>query len=231
MTTKNDNPLPLDELASTLRAYQGPPRPRQRLARRRWRAPRLAAAAAATLLAAAGATVGVIYGAGGDGNSTVALRHVELPALPSGPSRLSGGGGTAVVEHVSLDEMIERADVVFVGRVSEIGGIETVDSGSPLPFPTHRVRYQVERVLRGKKVDQIDLTDPVISEAAFPAEVDKRYLVFAEWRELGEARIRRLVPSGYWQGVYEVGSDGRASNAANGAVSIDAIAARVAAGR
>jgi hypothetical protein len=60
MTTRNVHPLSLDDLAASLDAHAGPPRPRPRLAPHRSRPWRLAGAAAVTVLVFAGA----VYAAG-----------------------------------------------------------------------------------------------------------------------------------------------------------------------
>jgi hypothetical protein len=185
---------------------------------------------AVLVLAAAGAAAGGLYAAGAIGSSAprAQLRHVVLPPLTPGPERLAGGKYVvADIEGTSLDDMVTRAEAVFVGEVAAIGGPEMLDAGSRMEV--HRVRFAVEDVLRGNRVDGIDVTDLVWSETIFPAEVGQRYLVFAEHRQLGTNRIRRLVAFGYPQGVYRLIGGDRASNETNGTVDLETVRDRVAA--
>jgi hypothetical protein len=148
------------------------------------------------VLVAAGATLGGLYASGTIGTESPrrALRHIVLPPLTPGPDRLEHGKyALADIGGTSLDDMVARAEAVFVGEVTAIGGPEMLDPGSRMEV--HRVRFVVEDVFRGKRVDGIDVTDLVWEGAIFPAEVARRYLVFAEHRQLGRKRIRRLVAS------------------------------------
>ncbi len=234
MSIHDDALISAEEIRAVLRAQEGPASARSR-ARRPRRPLLVPIGAAAVLLVSVAVLFGVRHGEGGSGGETTArsdagLRHVELPALPPGPRRLEGTGGSAAIERVSLDDMTARANVVFVGTVTAIGGVETLSVDEEgFALTGHRVRYRIERLLRGDPVDQIDLTNLTIGEAVFPAVVGTRYLIFGEWRPLGSPANRRLVPSGYSQGVYEVTSADQASNSANGTLSIDSIARRVAA--
>jgi hypothetical protein len=233
MSIHDDALISADEIRAVLRAQEGPPSARVRP--RRPRRPLLVPIGlAAVLLVGVAVLFGIRQGddgarrgetaAGGDAG----LLHVELPPLPPGPPRLEATGGSAAIERVTLDKMIARASVVFVGTVTDIGGIETLSVDEEgFALTGHRVRYRIDRLLRGERVDQVDLTNLTLGEALFPAVVGKRYLVFAELRPLGSPANRRLVPSGYSQGVYGVISEDRASNQANGTVSIDSIARRV----
>lgn len=236
MTIDEGSLISLDELRSVLSAHEGPPRARSRAGG--LRRPYLPAALVAALLVGVVAVLGVRMLDGdvdrdrGAVRSEAGLRHVELSPLPAGPQSIDGAAGAteAAVEHVSLEEMIARANVVFVGVVADIGGTEILSRDEVgFAMEANRVRYRIERILRGDPVDQIDITNLTLGETAFPAAVGKRYLMFAEWRPLGSQRIRRLVPSGYVQGVYEVVAPDRAINATNGTVSIDAVADQVAA--
>ena len=77
------------------------------------------------------------------------------------------------------------------------------------------------RVFRGANVSSLlDIADFDL-ETSYPFSVGRDYLVFAEWRSLGEARRRELVPVGYAQGVYRQVDDQTASNSPNGSVDLD----------
>lgn len=76
MTRQDVQPLSLDELATTLEAYAGPPRPRKPLAQHQWRPWRLAWAAAALAMALAGAA----YAAGF--NPFAGISAADHPASP-----------------------------------------------------------------------------------------------------------------------------------------------------
>ncbi len=234
MTINEESLISLDELRSVLSADEGPSHARSRT--RRPRRPFLPAAVAAALLVGAVVVLSVqLLDEDGDRDRGVAgsettLRHVALPPLPPGPQRLEGASGTAAVEYVSLEEMIARANLVFVGTVAEIGGTEILSRDEEgFALEANRVRYRIDRVLRGDAVDQIDITNLALGEATFPAGVGERYLIFAEWRPLGSPDNRRLVPAGYAQGVYEVVGPDRATNVRKETVSIDAVAGQVAA--
>ena len=234
MTIAPDHDLiSLDELASTLRAFEGPSRARRRVRSRAPRSRRVLLSAAAAGTVALGGTIAGLYltGAVGRGSGRPPLRHVALPPLPPGPQKLDvHPGASADLERVSLDDMIKRAPVAFVGTVSAIGGREVLGA-SPLPMEAYRIRFEVERVLRGEPVDTIDITDLALAEETFfPAEVGEKFLVFAEWRELSESRVRRLVGFGYSFGVFRVAGD-KASNPYNGTVDLDEAERRVMAGR
>jgi hypothetical protein len=231
MIIHEDPLISLEEIRAVLSAHEGPPHARSRARRRRLRL--VAPIGIAIMLIGVGVFVGVREwdGAGGRPSARDAtLRHVELPPLPAGPQRLEGAGGSAAIERVTLQDMIATANVVFVGTVTAIGGREELSRDEEgFALTANRVRYGIDRILRGDPVDQLDLTNLTFDEAAFPAAVGKHYLVFAEWRRLGGAASPRLVPSGYYQGVYEVTSQDEARNVVNGIVTIDSVARRVAA--
>lgn len=65
----------------------------------------------------------------------------------------------------------------------------------------------------------IDVAD-FDADSAFPFEVGRRYLVFAEWRFLGSDKRRELTPVGYYQGIYPQIDDATAANAINGSVDL-----------
>ena len=203
------------EITAMLRAYEGPARaatrPRPRAFRARW--------VAVPALAAAAVLAGAVLLLRDGGAATTAA----LPALPpGGPQALAPQPSLGMVIAVSLDEAIAQADVVFVGSVTAIGGEEDVDG-----VPAQRVRYDVEQMLRGDAVDEVDLTSAISLETSFPAEVGKRYLVFAEETPLGQEGALVLVPVGAAQGVYDV-VDGTATNALTGeSVSLDDVSRRV----
>ena len=147
------------------------------------------------------------------------------------------------IEMVTLDQAIADANTIFVGRVMAIGPGQNVSSGKPADDTiVCPVRYRVERMLRGDPADTIDLgdwfSDTAIKErpgvyshnypgGMFPAEVGKRYLVFAHRTELGTRHVSMLVPEGAWQNVYELTDDDTAVNAARTKVNLDELAQRL----
>ena len=161
-----------------------------------------------------------------EGSTTPVLGSLGGKPLPPGPPKL--GGGAVSVERVTLDRMVETAEVIFVGRVEAIGGSEIVSPGRAAGFglhSSHRTRFSVDEHFRGPKAAKIDVSVLDLPEFAV-FEVGKDYLVFAEWRELGTSHRRGLAPSGYYQGVYALRSDNEAANEDNGSVSFDELRAR-----
>jgi hypothetical protein len=147
--------------------------------------------------------------------------------LPPGPPNLDGGGAVSV-ERVATDRLIDEAAVVFVGRVEAIGGSEVVSPGRPAAFgihSSHRTRFRVDEQLRGARAAKIDVSVLDVPEFAV-FEVGHSYLVFAEWRDLGTARRRALVPAGYFQGVFMKETDDRWINQDNGVVTLKDLRAR-----
>jgi hypothetical protein len=144
----------------------------------------------------------------------------------------------SALETVTLDQAIADADTIFVGRVMAIGPGKNVSSDKPgdetIVCP---VRYRVERVLRGAPADTIDLGDWFSQSATkgekfpgygmFPAEIGKRYLVFAHRTELGTSHVSTLVPEGAWQNVYELTDDDTAVNDARIKVNLDELVQRL----
>jgi hypothetical protein len=202
------------ELAAMLRAYEGPAQAQARVRPAGFRARWVAVPALAAAAVLAGAFL--LLRDGGDGG-------LPLPALPAGgPQALAPQPSLGMVIAVSLDEAIAQADLVFVGSVTAIGGEETLDG-----VPVQRVRYGVERMLRGTAADEVDLTAAISLETSFPAEVGQRYLVLAEETPLGQEGALVLVPVGAAQGVYDV-ADGTATSALTGeSVSLDDVSRRV----
>jgi hypothetical protein len=162
------------------------------------------------------------------------------PPLELWPVSIAPEGLNSALETVTLDQAIADADSIFVGRVVAIGPGKNVSSGEPgdetIVCP---VRYRVERMLRGAPADTIDLGDwfsdskiedrpGVFSNnypgGMFPAEVGKRYLVFAHHIDLGTRHVSTLVPVGAWQNVYELTSDDTAVNDAGTKVNLDELA-------
>jgi hypothetical protein len=204
------------EIAAMLRAYAGPARAvaRTRPAPSRFRARRLAVPALAAAAVLAGAVF--LLRDGGDAGS-------PLPALPAGgPQALAPAPALGMMMAVPLEDAIAQADVVFVGTVTAIGGEENAGG-----IVSQRVRYGVEQSLRGPAAAEVDLTSTISLEATFPAEVGKRYLVFAMETPLGQEGALVLVPVGAAQGVYDV-VDGTATNALTGeSVPLDDVSRRV----
>jgi hypothetical protein len=160
------------------------------------------------------------------------------PPLELWPTSIAPEGLNGATETVTLDQAIADADTIFVGRVMAIGPGKNVSSDKPgeetIVCP---VRYRVERVLRGAPADTIDLGDWFSQSATkgekfpgygmFPAEVGKRYLVFAHRTELGTRHVSMLVPEGASQNVYELTDDNTAVNDARTKVNLDELAQRL----
>ncbi|MDQ3824070.1 MAG: hypothetical protein M3321_12605 [Actinomycetota bacterium] len=77
----------------------------------------------------------------------------------------------------------------------------------------HRIRFDVERVFRGARVDTIDVTT-LDAEELDAFELGRRYVVFAEPRTFGVETTPRLAPVGYWQGAFAVAGDGNRADVA-----------------
>jgi hypothetical protein len=138
----------------------------------------------------------------------------DLPALAPGEpsSQGAGTGSTSIIMRVTREDLIANSTRVFVGTVVAEGGSELVDpEGQDFPRMTvHRVRFSVERTLRGEETDALDVTIPDGDPTIDVFEVGDRLLVFARPTEFGELRVPGLVPEGYFQGVFPVRADGTA---------------------
>lgn len=150
---------------------------------------------------------------------------VGLPVLPNGPPSVRTGH--ALVDGISFPNSLATTDVAFVGTVSGIGGSEVVTPAIPgrrRDVTVHRTRFSVERPLRNASdIDFIDITLFDISNFSDVFRNGERYLVLSEWRELGELRVRHLVPVGYPQGVFRVEDGIRATNKYHGTIDIDVV--------
>lgn len=129
--------------------------------------------------------------------------------------------GATTIARVTLPQMVGNADVVFVGvfesaAPSSLGGLRGI-----------RYRFRAERFLRGGRSKTVHLSVPEIPGVRLGLEPGQRYLVFAERGRFGRAREERLTASGYHQGVYDVLSETRAGNAANGVVDLRLLPARL----
>ena len=178
----------LDELGAMFRAYEGPARPVPRPMGARMRVRPLAIIAALFAVFAAGAAAAVTGLTESNPSSAQALRHVNLPPLLNGPNSLegvSGALGSMIGIPMTPEEIMLQAircprfrPSIFVGRVIAIGRKETgVRAATGESFTYHIVRYQVESVFSGDRVDTLDLADKTYWE--FPAEIGRRYLVVA----------------------------------------------------
>jgi hypothetical protein len=138
----------------------------------------------------------------------------DLPALAPGKPKARGTGSTSSMEYVSRDDLIARATRVFVGTVVAEGGPEFADPQN-VEHPrmtVHRVRFSVERTLRGEETDALDLTIPDFDPTLDVFEVGDRLLVFARMTEFGALSVPGLVPEGYFQGVFPARDDGTAGS-------------------
>jgi len=121
--------------------------------------------------------------------------------------------------------MVRDADVVILARATAIGGSETVSPSTAEGAPAttiHRIRFSVSRVFRGDVGSLLDVAD-FDTSTAYPFEVGRDYLVFAEWRALGSEQRRELTPVGYYQGVYQRVDERTAVNTINGSVDLDSL--------
>ena len=162
-------------------------------------------------------TAAVALAAGGCGPAHEPSSREAEPAAPAGSSELLPPGPArkvceAVTEAVSRTEMFERAELVVVGSVLEVGGHELLASRSVW----YHARLRVERDFRGTAPGTLEMTAFACDRVLF--EHGRSYLVFAERRRLGEMRVPAIVPVGYRQSVYRVVGDDRFANPATGEI-------------
>lgn len=185
------------------------------------RHPRVIAALAGLLVAIGAVSVAVFvtYGDGGDSS---------LARLPPGPPKMQAVEAT--IEHVSLVELKARSLVVFVGTVVAEGGSEGIGVAGPPEsggeLTVHRVRFSVERVLRGEEVQELDVIVPDIAELDV-FQAGERYLVFLESRTFGDGRVSGLSPTGYYQGSFRAIGDTARNDRTALSLSIDALASEL----
>lgn len=199
----------------------------------RLRRPLVALAAALVLAAVAGAAAIVLIDRGGPAEeasppaSATGERLAPLPEAPPGP----GMESMQSVIRVTLPEMIEQAEVVFVGAVEAVGGSESVP-GLERELTTHRVRFRVEHPLRGIGEGLVDITefDSVSLSSPYDYASGERFLVFAEHRRLGTAPTPVLVPVGYVQGIFPMIGEETARNEINGEITLGELERRLGGG-
>lgn len=174
-------------------------------------------AAVATIAVAA-----VIVGTRGD-TATSERAGATASALPPGPPTIQAG--SAVGGRATVPDLIREADVVFVGRVTEVGGSEVVSPAAAegVALTRHRVRFDVTETLFGSPGATIDISLLDIEEVSYPFEVGREYLVFGWETTLGSSRTPATVPLGYGQGVF-VRDGGSATNEINGRIEIETVA-------
>ena len=184
-----------------------------------------AVAVPALLLVAAVAVAGIWLGSRDDSDRPPST----LPSLPPGEPRLLPLRGVA--ERVDAEELIGRAELVFVGTVRDVGGSEVVtpagSAGEPFLLTRHRVRFEVSKVMRGEATDWIDVSLLDFPQAHFEFEVGEEYLVFARRTELGTTRVPAVIPDGYAQGVFTMVGGGLATNRLNGTLEISRLEERL----
>jgi hypothetical protein len=213
-----------EELGAALRALETPEHGpgfdaelRRRLDERprRTRA-RLVAIAAVLAVAVAVPAVVLAQTLGSDEPRDWSAAIGDLPALPPGEPKSQAAGSSALTAHVSREDLLAPATRVFVGTVVAKGGSEFLyPPHDNLDFrpSVHRVRFSVERTLRGEHAPVLDLLILDGSMEFGDFKIGERVLVFTEIREFGE-RVPALTPHGYWQGVFRVRDDGTARNEA-----------------
>lgn len=211
----NSSEVSEDELRAMLTSYAGPERARIRPRRRQIRGWVLIAGLAA--VSAAGALAALEWVDTGSGR----LSSLTIPATPR----------NSLVE-IQVDQMIERADVVFIGHVTTIEGPDLLSDRGPLdeatPISAYRVSYAVDHALRSKDVETVTVTDIVARGLpAFAADTGAQYLIFAEWSQIGPEQIVELIPVGYDQGVFRVTNPETAVNTRGVSVDLNEISKRV----
>ncbi len=175
------------------------------------------------LLAAAVAVPAVVLGVqavGSDAPTDWSAAVGDLPALAPGEPRPQAASTTSLIVQVSREDLVSEATRVFVGTVVAEGGSEFVDPEYEDPnlirMTVHRVRFDVERTLRGEDASALDLTIADSSLEADVFEVGDRLLVFANPNRFGELAVPGLAPMGDFQGAFRVGDDGTARNEGSG---------------
>lgn len=169
-----------------------------------------------------------------ESSSTAAAVVSPPPVSATGSDSPPGPNVTGLVGGHNVQGMIERADLIFIGEV--FGRPRTSVTVSPCcddgpALHVDYVRFTVLERLVGDSHATVDLAQFADAEAAYPAVVGQRYLVFAWWRELGSTRTRALVPIGYAGGVFVIGQNGTARNEVFGEVAVEDVAKRVRAAR
>lgn len=194
----------------------------------RLRRPLLALAAALALAVVAGAVAVVALDRGTDDEAAppASATGEPLAALQPGPPT-PGPDSMQQVVAFTLDELVAEADVVFVGVVEAVGGSEPVAPGG---LTAHRVRFLVERPLRGLGEGLVDVTEPdsVSLASGYDYAPGERYLVFAEPQAIDLGAEPVLVPLGYMQGVFRVTGEDTAENEWLGELRLSELESRLA---
>ena len=133
----------------------------------------------------------------------------------------TGSAGATSIARVTLPQMERASTVAFVG---ELATGRSVRLGG---FQGQRYRFRVKRFLRGGPAKTVHLSTVGIPGISLGLEPGKRYLVFAEPRRFGTEREERLTPTGYYQGVYRMLGDSRATNETNGEVELERLRSRL----
>lgn len=140
--------------------------------------------------------------------------------LPSGPTQVPCASG-AVLGHASPEDLVEHSELVFVGTVISESDPELI--GDPVADPAgqgatvHKVRFAVERTLRGEHASKRDLLYPSFAgDTCDFFETGDRLLVFARPVIFGHNQIKGITPRGYYQGVFRMESEAVARNEFSG---------------
>jgi hypothetical protein len=206
------------QLREMFDAYAGPEGPKARSGRSR--SPRPLALLAVVALAIAVSLAVFAYDRSDGVRSEGGLARVTAGPMRSIPFR------------ISLDEMIAKSDLIFVGTVTTIEGPEELSPANPPDYPdpilAYRVTFEVERLLRGDVEREIEVTNTMGRGPAFSAEVGEEYLVFAAHDEVGYEHVPRLVAVGIDQGVFRVTGPNTAENSRTVTLQLDEVDRRVA---
>lgn len=166
----------------------------------------------------------------GDRELAAALGEAEgLRPLAEGMPRIDDGH--ALVGTVTPEQLLESSPLIFVGVPIARGASEVVSEADPsepiAALTAHRVRFAVEKVLRGKPAEAIDLSLLDVDPDYDRFVLGDRYLIFAQTTELGSSRTPAVIPNGYYQGSFEFKDQRIAENSRKDAFDVTELAKKL----